>query len=865
MIYNHLHHQRDLRFALLFMMLFAGMTKSYAYDFSAVCETGQTLYYNITNADYHYVELTYPDNSGLAFHYWDGYEKPIGDIILPKYVYDANNDLYFVTSIGSDAFYGCSGMTSVVIGNYVTSIGSGAFYSCSGLTGELNIPNSVSSIGGQAFLYCSGLEQIVVGSGNTVYDSRNNCNAIIKTNTNELVVGCKNTIIPNTVTTICDYAFYYCRGLTSINIPNSVTTIGNRAFTNCSELTSVTIGNSVTKIDTWAFGYCSNLTSIIIPNSVTIIGSDAFGYCSGLTSVTIGNSVTTIGEGAFSWCGGLEQIVVESGNTVYDSRDNCNAIINTSTNELVVGCKNTVIPISVTTIGRAFEGCSGLTSITIPNTLTTIGSYAFTYCNGLTSINIPNSVTTIGFESFYGCSGLTSVTIGNSVTMIDALAFCGCGGLSSVVMLAITPPTLVHLSGMDNVFGTSNTLKIYVPYESLNAYKTATYWSDYESRIYPMAYKTISGYETSNGNWAFIASPLSANTAPTAIENMITETEYDLYRFDQAEDAEWQNFKANNFNLANGQGYLYANKEDVNLIFKGDFNEGSTKTINLIYEAGEPFAGWNLVGNPFPMAATVTGSSYYVMNAEGTQIDPIAVSSGGTIAPCTGIMVQATVLGQPITFTRESRQVSTNNGTLQIAVSQNNTRSNTVLDKAIVSFNEGDELGKFVFSKDNAKLYIPQGNEDYAIAYAEKQDEMPLNFEVKENGSYTISVNPESVEMTYLHLIDNMTGVDVDLLATPSYTFEAKTSDYASRFRLVFSNGDTDDDNEKPFAYISNGNIIVTGDYANATLQIVDMTGHVIVSTDVARNVYIANMTPGVYVLRLIDGEKVRAQKIVIE
>lgn len=406
---------------------------------------------------------------------------------------------------------------------------------------------------------------------------------------------------------------------------------------------------------------------------------------------------------------------------------------------------------------------------------------------------------------------------------------------------------------------------IYVPYESLNDYKTTAYWSDYASQMQPMTYTTIPSYGEGEGNYRFIASPLVGNTDPTTVDNMITETAYDLYRFDQSEEAEWQNYKANNFNLINGQGYLYANSEDVNLIFKGNFNENSTKTINLIYEAGEPFAGWNLVGNPFPVAATVTGSSYYVMNEEGTGLNPTPVSSGGTIPACTGIMVHATVLGQPVTFSTSAPEMqSQNNGMLQIAVAEN-ARGNAIEDKAVISFNEGDALCKFVFNKDNAQISIPQGGEDYAIACVEKRGEMPLNFKAAKNGSYTLSVNPEAVEMEYLHLVDNLTGNDIDLLVTPSYTFEGKTSDYASRFRLVFSvYGDVDGDNEEPFAFISNGSIIVTGDYANAMLQIVDLTGRVVVSTEVANNTSINGIASGVYVLRLINGENVRTQKIVI-
>ena len=380
--------------------------------------------------------------------------------------------------------------------------------------------------------------------------------------------------------------------------------------------------------------------------------------------------------------------------------------------------------------------------------------------------------------------------------------------------------------------------------------------------------KAIAPYTTNDNGWYLISSPFAGGTDMTVVENLLSN-DYDLYYYDEPTHY-WinQETSENHFTtLFNGQGYLYANDQEVELGFAGELQSGTTTvSVLLSHTSGIELEGFNLVGNPYAHNVTSYASvnvadGCYQMNEALDDLIVGEISESNPLKPVEGFFVKATDAGASVTFNPNRGTMSGQRGSLRVEV----VHDGKLLDRLIVK-NEGEPLEKLSLKEQRTKLFAMQDRQEVAIVPCDG-NEQPVGFKAAKDGTYTLNVNADGVEFDYLHLIDNLTGTDIDLLVEPSYTFEAKPSDYASRFRLVFSvSGDANGDNA-PFAFINNGNIIIIGAEADAVLQIVDVTGRILVSRkgDAIHSVSTGGMAKGVYVLRLIDGDDVRTQKIVID
>ena len=367
-----------------------------------------------------------------------------------------------------------------------------------------------------------------------------------------------------------------------------------------------------------------------------------------------------------------------------------------------------------------------------------------------------------------------------------------------------------------------------------------------------------------NDGYRLIASPVYAsNTNPASIDipEAMLEGNYDLYYFDQTQDLEWINHKLGNdqyqfTTLDLGKGYLYANTEDVFVVFAGQTLPTSIPMpVSLTYEENAHFPGWNLVGNPYT-AKAYADRAYYVLDAEGDEV--ISAELGEGIAPMKGFFVEAGS-AEDLTCTVSTTPQNNNTGSLNINLSQ----ANTLADRAIVSFGSGMTLSKFQLNPKHTKVYISQEGKDYAVVSASDKGEMPVSFKAEKNGNYTLSFTNKEVTFSYLRLIDNMTGVETDLLETPNYTFNARTTDYANRFKLVFATGSNNDSDN--FAFFNNGNLVINNE-GQATLQVVDVMGRILRSESINGCASISvKAAPGVYMLRLINGNDVKVQKVIIK
>ena len=783
-----------------------------AYHFTAVCNTGQTLYYRITNSTNHYVTLTCPNEQRP----WQDFERPTGVIQLPSTVINPNNNItYTVTAIDDNALIGCSGLVGdIVIPNTVTTIGKNAFQGCFGLNGHLTLSNSLVSIGKWAFNGCRFIGDLV---------------------------------IPNSVTTINSYAFYGCNTFNgSLILGNSLSTINQYAFEDCTGFQGeLILPNSLTTLNTGAFRNCTGFTGdLIIPKSLTRILSSTFYGCTGFDGMlVIPSTITNIYDYAFQNCNGFT--------TVYSFRTT----------------PPTLVPFTSTSPYATFNGINSNIPVYVP--YSGVSNYSTDTWGGFTNIRGCNAFTGDSNTNWANGNNWTS----NAAPTQDELAviFADCEmSIPSVTIdsltlfkyftLSINPDCLLSVTSIIANNGTAANFVINDGAQLMNNC----------AGVQATIKKDIDAYTQNreSDGWEFISLPLKDSVAATDIENLLSN-DYDLYYYNEP-IYYWMNIKeaTNQFNYMNAQtGYLYANSQDVSLAFAGELELGNALiNIPLVYSEIGTLAGFNLVGNPFAHNVTsyattnVADPGCYRINETRTNVIVSEISESAPLRPAEGFFVKALGEGASITFNARTLPEREVVSSICMEVSDNGK----IIDRLYIK-GQDQMLEKFTLNENLTKLFAVQDNQEYAIVpRAEK--EQTVNFKADKNGTYTLNVSTENLDIEYLHLIDNLTGADIDLLVEPSYTFEANKSDYASRFRILYVPvSESNDVNSESFAFISNGNLFIDN-AGEAVLQVIDMAGRIIISESFSDN-YNKNLSlsHGVYVLRLISGNDIKAQKIVME
>ena len=630
----------------------------------------------------------------------------------------------------------------------------------------------------------------------------------------------------------------------------------------------------------------SNVTSVTATGNVSFTGScfRLFYFMKNCTTIDLHN----VNTDNMTSC---QMMFVSNFNLTTINVSGWNTANVTTMEQMFFGCDGltTITGISewntskVVDMSNMFTGCSSLTTLDLSGWDTSKATDLdglFSHCTALFSLNISRWNTSAVQDMSYlfiECHQLTTLDLSGwntSEVRNMACMFYSCYDLTTIYVSTLWDTDKVNIDDSGGMFYACQSLKggMDTSYDwNNNDVRYAHIDGGYSDPGYLTAApntvtlsKDIVGYGADNNvktGWYLIASPLAGKTWVTNV-NTLTSNTYDLYRFNQSADAEWENYKAhqddneNPFHaLENGQGYLYANSDDVTLNFVGAPYSGDG-TVTLTKTDDVDFEGWNLVGNPWGENATVD-KDFYCMNAEGSEIIPTTSSAVNAME---GIFVHADADGDVVTFTSSSKNVKGNrddDASLVINLSKGNNGS--VIDRAIVRFDSDRTMTKLQIFDGSTKLYIPQDGKDYAIVGSERQGEMPLNFKAKEMGKYTIAVETcRGASVQNVKLIDKSEDVVVDLTETSSYTFVGSPTDRHDRFVIVFS--PSTGSGADIFAYQSGNDIIITGE---GELRVFDVMGRMI-ATQYINGVgtwRAASVQTSVYILKLNE----KTQKILIK